>query len=388
MWLEMAHRIVLADTDFLDHLGQYVPYFDRYLVPEIPFMARDMCLLRRLALPSVLMGMVMTAVVGCAGEPAKPSSRLSSPNMADHQPISPPVLQDALPPRYYSPAEAQKLERRNGYRVDHSLRSVATNARVRTLVIHYTGGDDPAAIRELTGDHVGVHYLIPEQTGIYNNQPVIMQLADEELRAWHAGISSWKGRDNLNDTSIGIEIVNPGFTRTETGMVWHPFSSSQISQVIVLAKDIAKRYDISPTDVVGHSDIAPGRKLDPGPFFPWKELADAGVGAWPDTATIATYRQRFDSMGLPATADLQTAFSRYGYSLVSSGIMDERTRQVIAAFQMHFRPADYSGTVDAETVSILYALLDKYQGTAVAQQLLGSRFAPKPVPVRSFRKGK
>lgn len=351
-------------------------------------MARDLCLLRRLVQPSVLVGMVMTAVVGCAGEPAKPSARLSSPNTADHQPISPPVLQDALPPRYYSPAEAQKLERRNGYRVDHSVRSAAANARVRTLVIHYTGGDDPAAIRELTGEHVGVHYLIPEQTGIYNNQPVIMQLADEELRAWHAGISSWKGRDNLNDTSIGIEIVNPGFTQTQTGMVWHPFSSSQINQVIVLARDIAKRYNLSPTDIVGHSDIAPGRKLDPGPFFPWKELADAGVGAWPDTPTIAAYRQRFDSMGLPATADLQAAFSRYGYSLVSSGVMDEHSRQVVAAFQMHFRPADYRGIVDAETVSILYALLDKYQGATVAQQLLGSRFAPKPVPVQSGRRSK
>ncbi|WP_414500417.1 MULTISPECIES: N-acetylmuramoyl-L-alanine amidase [unclassified Zymobacter] len=349
-------------------------------------MARESRSLRRLALPSVLLGMVMTAVVGCAGEPAKPTTRSPSLKVVDHQPISPPVLQDALPPRYYSPAEAQKLERRSGYRVDHSLRSTAANARVRTLVIHYTGGDDPAAIRELTGEHVGVHYLIPEQTGIYNSQPVIMQLADEDLRAWHAGVSSWKGRDNLNDTSIGIEIVNPGFTRTDTGMVWHPFSSSQINQVVVLAKDIVNRYGITPTDVVGHSDISPGRKLDPGPFFPWKELADAGVGAWPDSATIAAYRQRFDSLGLPAIGDLQNAFSRYGYSLVSSGVMDEKTRQVVAAFQMHFRPADYSGVADAETTAILFALLDKYQGPAVAQQLLGSRFAPKPVPVRPVKR--
>lgn len=350
-------------------------------------MARELRSLCRLARPSVLLGMVMTAVVGCAGEPAKPAPRTPAPKVVDHQPISPPVLQDALPPRYYTPVEAQKLERRNGYRVDHSLRSAAINARVRTLVIHYTGGDDPAAIRELTGEHVGVHYLLPEQTGVYNSQPVIMQLANEELRAWHAGVSSWKGRDNLNDTSIGIEIVNQGFTQTDTGMVWHPFSSSQISQVIVLAKDIANRYDISPTDVVGHSDISPGRKLDPGPFFPWKELADAGVGAWPNTATIAAYRQRFDSLGLPAIADLQSALARYGYNVVSSGVMDEKTRQVIAAFQMHFRPADYSGVADAETTAILFALLDKYQGAAVAQQLLGSRFAPKPEPVtRPYRK--
>lgn len=349
-------------------------------------MARELCSLRRLALPSVVLGMVMTAVVGCASEPAKPVTHSPSPNVADHQPISPPVLQDALPPRSYSPSEAQKLERRSGYRVDHRLRSAAANARVRALVIHYTGGDDLAAVRELTGEHVGVHYLIPEQTGVYNNQPVIMQLADEQLRAWHAGVSSWKGRDNLNDTSIGIEIVNPGFTRTEAGMVWHPFSSSQINQVIVLAKDIVSRYGIAPTDVVGHSDISPGRKLDPGPFFPWKELADAGVGAWPNNVTIAAYRQRFDSLGLPAIADLQAAFSRYGYSLVASGVMDERTRQVIRAFQMHFRPADYNGTADAETTAILFALLEKYQGTSVTQQLLGSRyFAPKPAP-RSVRK--
>lgn len=343
-------------------------------------MARELRLLRRLVQPSVLLGMVMTTVVGCAGEPAKPAPRPPAPKGVNHQPISPPVLQDALPPRFYTPIEAQKLERRNGYRVDHSLRSAAINARVHTLVIHYTGGDDPAAIRELTGEHVGVHYLIPEQTGMYNSQPVIMQLANEELRAWHAGVSSWKGRDNLNDTSIGIEIVNRGFTQTDTGMVWHPFSSSQINQVIVLAKDIASRYDISPTDIVGHSDISPGRKLDPGPFFPWKELADAGVGAWPDTTTIAAYRQRFDSVGLPAIVDLQSALARYGYSVVPSGVMDEKTRQVVAAFQMHFRPAEFGGVADAETTAILFALLDKYQGAAVTQQLLGSRFTPKPEP--------
>lgn len=325
---------------------------------------------------------------GCADEPVKPTERTLVPgNVISHQPISPPVLQDALPPRHYSPVEAQKLERRSGYRVDHSLRSYATNARVRTLVIHYTGGDDLAAVRELTGEHVGVHYLIPEQTGTYGNQPVIMQLADEQLRAWHAGVSSWKGRDNLNDTSIGIEIVNPGFTRTGTGMIWHPFSASQISQVVVLAKDIVRRYSIAPTDVVGHSDIAPGRKLDPGPFFPWKALADAGIGAWPDSAAIATYRQKFDAQGLPATSALQAAFARYGYSVMVNGYSDDRMKQVISAFQMHFRPADYSGAMDTETAAILFALIEKYQGTNVVQQLLGPRyFPPKPMPKSAHRK--
>ena len=195
---------------------------------DVPF--KGLCACRVGSGFAMMMVAIITLLAGCADDPvtdAAPQRRAAPfPLLSNQQPISPPVLQDAVSPRAYSPAEAQMLERRSGYWVDHSVRSLAANARVRTLVIHYTGGDDGAAIRALTGEHVGVHYLIPEQTGTYANQPVILQLADEQLRAWHAGVSAWKGRDNLNDTSIGIEIVNPGFTRTATGVVWHPFSAS------------------------------------------------------------------------------------------------------------------------------------------------------------------
>lgn len=321
--------------------------------------------------------LVVMVLAGCASSSSKPARKplpRSAPTAQiarPAQPISPPTLQDTLPPRYYSAAEARSLERRNGYRVDRSLRSTAVNERVRVLVMHYTGGDDVAAAKTLTGNHVSVHYMVPEQTGIFGGQPVVMQLAEEHERAWHAGISNWKGRDNLNDTSVGIEMVNAGFTQTASGMLWHPFSESQVAQVIVLAKDIVARNNIAPTDVVGHSDIAPGRKMDPGPFFPWKRLADAGVGAWPDQETIARYQQRFETTGLPSVGQVQAGLARYGYPIRVSGRIDDKTRQVVSAFQMHFRPANYDGTADVESTAILFALLEKYQGAAVVQQVLG-----------------
>lgn len=320
---------------------------------------------------------VAAVLAGCAAStPAptkKPVLRPTPPTQAARpaEPISPPVLQDAQPPRYYTAAEARSLERRNGYRVDRSLRASAVNERVKVLVMHYTGGDDDVSAKTLTGSHVSVHYMIPEHTGIFGGQPVVMQLAEEHERAWHAGVSNWKGRDNLNDTSIGIEMVNPGFTQTASGMLWHPFSESQIQQLIVLAKDIVARNNIAPTDVVAHSDIAPGRKMDPGPFFPWKRLADEGIGAWPDAETVARYRQRFDTMGLPSLGQVQAGLARYGYQVQVGGRMDDTFRRVVGAFQMHFRPANYDGTPDAETTAILFALLEKYQGPAVIQQVLG-----------------
>lgn len=130
--------------------------------------------------------------------------------------------------------------------------------------------------------------------------------------------------------------------------------------MIDLSKDIVARYGIPPTRVVGHSDIAPQRKIDPGPLFPWHALAQAGVGAWPDEATVAARLGGRDPRAPVDVRELQLKLARYGYDVPTDGMLDVRTRRVFAAFQMHFRPSDYAGNPDAETDAIAQALLDKY----------------------------
>lgn len=128
-----------------------------------------------------------------------------------------------------------------------------------------------------------------------------------------------------------------------------------------LTKDIVQRYNISPSDVVAHSDIAPLRKSDPGPLFPWKRLAEKGVGAWPDDATVAKYIGGRDKKGAASVAVIQQALAAYGYKIPQNGQLDTETRQVIKAFQMHFRPQDFSGVPDVETEAIALALVEKYR---------------------------
>jgi N-acetylmuramoyl-L-alanine amidase len=129
---------------------------------------------------------------------------------------------------------------------------------------------------------------------------------------------------------------------------------------VKLAKDIVTRYKIPPTRVVGHSDIAPQRKIDPGPAFPWRMLYANGIGAWPDDSTVAQHLAERDPKSSVDVAALQEKLHRYGYEVATDGVLDEKTRKVIAAFQMHFRPTDYAGNPDAQTDAIAAALLDKY----------------------------
>ncbi|MGJ8523382.1 hypothetical protein R84981_002083 [Carnimonas sp. R-84981] len=316
---------------------------------------------------------VVALIAGCAGNKPRPEAAQSATAVnataAKALTSDVPVVQDRHASKIYSASEGRQLERRNGYRVDHSLHTQGANERIQTLVIHYTAENDQRSIDALKGNTVGVHYLVLEQPGRYQGQPVVMQLADESKRAWHAGRSSWDGKKGLNDTSIGIEIVNMGFKQTRDGMVFSPFSMSQVALVTALAKDIVTRYHIDPTHVVGHSDIAPGRKLDPGPFFPWQRLAQAGIGAWPEASTVAYYRQRFNAR-LPTVAQLQRALASYGYDITASGDFDQSTKRVLASFQMHFRPTRYDGTYDAETAAILFALVSKYRSPRQAALLL------------------
>jgi len=179
------------------------------------------------------------------------------------------------------------------------------------------------------------------------------------MRAWHAGASNWRGRTNLNDTSIGIEIVNKGFNRTLLATHWQPYTPEQIELLIRLSRDIVQRYAIQPTDVVGHSDIAPQRKQDPGPLFPWQQLAQAGIGAWPDKPTVERYLAGRDKYAPVPMAQMLEKLARYGYAVEPTWDAKQQ-RNLIAAFQMHFRPEDYRGEPDAESEAIIDALLSKY----------------------------
>lgn len=282
-----------------------------------------------------------------------------------------PVLEDGAPARIYTPAQAASLERRDGYLVDRSTTAPSHNERVRFLIIHYTGGDEVAAMRALTGSSVSAHYLVGEAPGRYRDQPVVMQLVDENRRAWHAGVSRWGNRDNLNDTSIGIEIVNRGHYDSPEGLVWDPYARAQIELVTRLARDIVNRYDIAPENVLGHSDVSPGRKVDPGPFFPWQRLHEAGVGAWPERETVVHYQRELSSDPMDVAA-FQRALSVWGYSVPETGTFDDQTRRVLRAFQSHFRAADTDGIMDIETQAILLSLIERYHGSSEVAAIRGS----------------
>jgi N-acetylmuramoyl-L-alanine amidase len=263
------------------------------------------------------------------------------------------------------------LSDRGSYLVDSGHPTQYVGSRVQFLVMHYTALSMSDSLRVLTGQAVSAHYLVPDGPQSSGGKLIAYQLVPEAQRAWHAGVSEWQGTTELNGCSIGIENVNPGFRDTPQGRVWFPYSPKQIELIVALAKDIVVRYHIAPTRVVGHSDIAPQRKQDPGPLFPWKALADAGVGAWPDEATVNRYLDgRVPNAPLPTAsiAALQARLARYGYAVPGTGALDVATTHVIAAFQMHFQPTDCSGVPDAQTEALLDALLEKYPGDRTPRQ--------------------
>jgi N-acetylmuramoyl-L-alanine amidase len=237
-----------------------------------------------------------------------------------------------------------------GPQYDKTYTAKGQSSRARFLVLHYTVSDRPTSIRILTQHEVSAHYLVTDDP-----KPTIYNLVDENNAAWHAGNSSWKNFTQLNNSSIGIEIVNPGWKDTPNGRVYAPFPQSQIDALIPLVRDIVTRHHITPDNVLGHSDIAPLRKQDPGPMFPWKQLADAGLVTWPDATRVATVTPIFQAQ-LPDVAWYQKKLAAWGYGLVQSGNLDEQTRSVLAAFQMKYRPANIDGTPDVETAALLEAL--------------------------------
>lgn len=216
------------------------------------------------------------------------------------------------------------------------------------IILHYTGmsTEDSALSWLCNGEsQVSSHYFVREDGAI-------SQLVPEARRAWHAGKSSWGGQEDINSRSIGIEIANAG----------HPgglpeFPTAQIEAVIQLCQDCGKRWSIAPEMVLGHSDIAPIRKVDPGEKFPWDLLSQQGVGHWVEPAAIAGGRffQRGDA-GQPVEA-LQSMLSLYGYGIEITGRYDEATEGVVTAFQQHFRQAKVDGVADVSTIDTLHRLI-------------------------------
>ncbi len=244
------------------------------------------------------------------------------------------------------------------YRSKHGF-----DSRIRFLVMHYTADDFATSIDELTGPRVSAHYVVPDPTDPSYMQAGfsgvrVFNLVDEANRAWHAGVSAWRGFSNLNDSAIGIEIVNRAH-ESDGQLVFPPFDDQQIQVVKDLALDILARYpSIVPINVVGHSDIAPTRKNDPGPMFPWQLLAEAGVGPWYDDVTKARFLQQYSLAGVDPRSVVQQ-LGRYGYDVSAAGTA-EGMKTLFRAFQMHYRPSNYDGVLDVETTAILAALLDKY----------------------------
>ena len=242
--------------------------------------------------------------------------------------------------------------------------------RIRYLIMHYTALDNEKSLRVLTQQEVSAHYLVPN-----NTSDSIFILVDETKRAWHAGASYWKGVNNVNFSSLGIEIVNLGYTTDKTLMGdpdladaerhFYDYPTYQIKKVAALAKDIIDRYKIDPVNVLGHSDVATQRKHDPGPKFPWKRLyTEYGIGAWYEDVHKNMYFGQYpyaDIDSFTFIQSVQSDLNKYGYEIQKTGIWDEQTQKVIMAFQYHFRPSQFDGVLDAETWAILQALNLKYR---------------------------
>lgn len=248
---------------------------------------------------------------------------------------------------------------KEGYQLDTRRQAQAAYPRIKVLVIHYTADDFDSSLATLTDKQVSSHYLVPAVPPRYNGKPRIWQLVPEQELAWHAGISAWRGATRLNDTSIGIELENRGWQKSAGVKYFAPFEPAQIQALIPLAKDIIARYHIKPENVVAHADIAPQRKDDPGPLFPWQQLAQQGIGAWPDAQRVNFYLAGRAPHTPVETASLLELLARYGYD-VKPDMTPREQRRVIMAFQMHFRPTLYNGEADAETQAIAEALLEKY----------------------------
>ena len=223
--------------------------------------------------------------------------------------------------------------------------------RPDAIVLHYTGmTSEDGALSWLCDpqSQVSCHYFV-------RANGAIAQLVAEDDRAWHAGVSSWRGERDLNSASIGIEIANPGHAY---GLP--PYPDAQITAAIGLCRDLTRRLSIAPERLLAHSDIAPGRKRDPGERFPWRRLYENGLGIWTAPAPVADG----PSLGRGATGEevvrLRAMLARVGYACPSGAVFDASAEAVVRAFQRRFRPDRVDGIADLSTMTTLRDLLRKY----------------------------
>jgi len=249
-----------------------------------------------------------------------------------------------------------------GVPIDTSHPSKAQDSRVLFLILHYTVGSYESALRTLTEGNVSAHYLVSDES-----PPRILRLVPEERRAWHSGASGWQRHRLLNSSSIGIEIVHPGFTlkapdaagRRER--VYLPFPEAQIDALIPLVRDIVQRHRIRPERILGHGEVTPAYKEDPGPTFPWRRLAELGITPpWPDEARVRE-RQAVYEVAVPQPEWFQRKLAQHGYPIDADAALDrpEQRRllqRVLMNFQMRYRPTRFDGEPDAESAALLDVL--------------------------------
>jgi N-acetylmuramoyl-L-alanine amidase len=226
------------------------------------------------------------------------------------------------------------------------------------LILHYTGMRSASKAIDWLGraeSGVSCHYVVDEHGHV-------TQLVPEELRAWHAGASYWRGETDINSHSVGIEIHNPGHQ-----LGYPDFPEQQMRSLIALSKDIVRRHGIEPDGVLAHSDVAPGRKIDPGEKFNWHQLAKEGLGLW-----VRPLPVRADDEGLGLGAQgasvlrAQENLTAYGYGVPLSGTIDADTEKVLKSFQLHFRPRRIDGRLDRSTEGTLERLIEASRKRAAA----------------------
>lgn len=248
------------------------------------------------------------------------------------------------------------------FQVDsNSYVATGKNERIQFIVVHYTATDNLGSIKELTSSRVSSHFLVLDE-----DDNKIYSLVPLEQRAWHAGASSFRGRTNINDTSVGIEIVSDGIAKEYRNNPYPlydhyvEFKPIQIEKTAQIIKYVAEKYNIPAKNIVAHSDIAPGRKKDPGAKFPWKELYDKyNIGAWYDEADKQAFMNE-EKFNATSIREIKDELRKYGYEVNRLDEWDKESKNVVYAFQLHFNPKNTTGEMDLETFAILKALNKKY----------------------------
>lgn len=258
---------------------------------------------------------------------------------------------------------------RHSFKIDsEKYQAIGKDSRIKFIILHYTALNDEKSIKVLTTNKVSSHYLITS-----NDDDPIYSLVPDTERAWHAGVSNFDHRTNINDSSIGIEIVNLGYnTNIKYGKKYgdpsdlrprehyYPYTPTQIEKIAFLVETLKNKYNVDDKYIIAHSDIAPQRKQDPGPLFPWKHLYyDYGLGNWYNEKdkTFFMNNHIFEKQSI---LSIKNEFKKYGYDINETEEWDAESMKVIYAFQMHFRPEKIDGIVDLETYAIIKALNKKY----------------------------